>query len=63
MPCKRADGDAGQFGVAALLLRDAGPLLVSHKPGWTELATGESVVSGDVPSVVASVTMVPVVVN
>ena len=57
VPCERADRDARQFCVAALLLCYAGPGLVSHKPGWTELATGESCVraGGGVSSVVARV--------
>ena len=62
IPCKRADRDARQFCVAAIFLCDAGPSLVSHEPGWTELATGESSVRS-VSSVVARIAGVPVVVN
>ena len=63
IPCKRADRDARQFCVAAIFLCDAGPSLVSHKPGGTELTTGETGVGPrGVPRVAASVAGVPVVV-
>ena len=64
VPCKRADTEAWQFSVAALLLCDAGPGLVSHEPRRTGLPTGEpGVAPVRVPSVVASVAMVAVVVS